>query len=250
MVRNWKKKSALLLKLFCLCVMLIWGFCIGKYSVFPYDIMLKTRNYLFPGSGDSEPQSWRFKVDHFSTLDSKADYVLVGDSITNYAEWSELIPGFRIANRGISGDTTKGVLKRMDQIIAMNPAVVYIMLGVNDVLHSYNDDEIQSNYKEIIDHLRLAQIKVVLVSTVHVRFENDEKFNDSISRLNHYLKSYVVGKTEVLYIDLNKSLSEGNRLKLKYSEDGIHLKADAYLVWAKYLKEDMVLSMSGNTNGS
>jgi lysophospholipase L1-like esterase len=43
-------------------------------------------------------------------------------------------PGLKVANRGISGDTTRGVLIRMQgDVLALNPKGVVILIGTNDL---------------------------------------------------------------------------------------------------------------------
>jgi hypothetical protein len=59
---------------------------------------------------------------------------MLGDSITTLTDWKALLPSFDVANRGIPGDTTKGVLERIDNIISMSPKCVAVMLVVNDLI--------------------------------------------------------------------------------------------------------------------
>ena len=54
----------------------------------------------------------------------RGSVVLLGDSITQGwgEDFSAWFPGMKIANRGISGDTTRGVLIRMDaDVLKLNP---------------------------------------------------------------------------------------------------------------------------------
>ncbi|MGL4621995.1 MAG: GDSL-type esterase/lipase family protein, partial [Chroococcidiopsis sp.] len=46
-----------------------------------------------------------------------SDIVFLGDSITDECEWSELLENPHVKNRGISGDTTMGVLNRLEDIV-------------------------------------------------------------------------------------------------------------------------------------
>jgi len=41
---------------------------------------------------------------------------MVGDSITELADWRAFLPGFDVVNQGISGDTTVGLLKRIELV--------------------------------------------------------------------------------------------------------------------------------------
>jgi hypothetical protein len=57
---------------------------------------------------------YQHKKQRFESYKTKADIVMIGDSITDGAEWHEMFPQLNIVNRGISGDTTVGVLNRLD----------------------------------------------------------------------------------------------------------------------------------------
>jgi lysophospholipase L1-like esterase len=45
---------------------------------------------------------------------------MLGDSITDEGEWTELL-GFNVKNRGISGDTIERILHRLDTILESKP---------------------------------------------------------------------------------------------------------------------------------
>lgn len=62
--------------------------------------------------------------------------VFLGDSITQ--GWGgglgAAFPGIKVANRGIAGDTTRGVLLRLaEDVLALDPAAVVLLLGTNDL---------------------------------------------------------------------------------------------------------------------
>ena len=62
--------------------------------------------------------------------------VFLGDSITQ--GWGDglgaAFPGMKVANRGISGDTTRGVLIRLEEdVLALDPAAVVLLIGTNDL---------------------------------------------------------------------------------------------------------------------
>ena len=52
----------------------------------------------------------------------KPDVVMIGDSLTDGAEWREIFPDQKIVNRGIDSDTTDGVLARLDEIVSIKPS--------------------------------------------------------------------------------------------------------------------------------
>ena len=62
--------------------------------------------------------------------------VFLGDSITQ--GWGHglgaVFPGVKVANRGISGDTTRGVLIRLkEDVLDLNPRAVVMLIGTNDL---------------------------------------------------------------------------------------------------------------------
>ena len=78
--------------------------------------------------------SWQRRVDVWKTIPAKKNgVVFVGSSIVEEGPWTLLFPGETIINRGISGDTTSGVLDRLDEIIALEPEKVFLYIGGNDL---------------------------------------------------------------------------------------------------------------------
>src|SRR6476660_2498547 len=62
--------------------------------------------------------------------------VLLGDSITQGwgEDFSYWFPGMKMANRGISGDTTRGVLIRVQEdVLTLQPQAVVLLIGTNDL---------------------------------------------------------------------------------------------------------------------
>jgi acyl-CoA thioesterase-1 len=68
----------------------------------------------------------------------------------------------RVINAGVSGDTTAGGLRRVDAVLALQPAIVILELGANDGLRGIGLDEIRANLEAIITRLRAADVEVVL----------------------------------------------------------------------------------------
>lgn len=70
--------------------------------------------------------------------------------------------GYRVANAGISGDTTSGGLARVDSVLALKPVIVILELGGNDGLRGIPIAVTRSNLEKMIQTLTSAGIKVVL----------------------------------------------------------------------------------------
>ena len=83
--------------------------------------------------------------------------VFLGDSLTDRAEWAEFFPDKRIINRGVGGDTTEGVLNRLDEIIffrALDDATLRQIARqkITLIINRFKEKEIRINVEDpIID---------------------------------------------------------------------------------------------------
>lgn len=83
--------------------------------------------------------------------------VFLGDSITQ--NWEKglagAFPGLKIANRGISGDTTRGVLLRLQEdVLSLDPAAVVLLIGTNDLEEGATPETVVSNLRLIVQQLK------------------------------------------------------------------------------------------------
>jgi len=70
---------------------------------------------------------------------------------------------YRIDNQGVSGDTTTDGLARIDNVIAVHPALVLLEFGGNDGLRGIPVTSTQENLDQMIALLKAAKIPVVLL---------------------------------------------------------------------------------------
>src|SRR6476620_4284261 len=83
-------------------------------------------------------KTWRERRAKFAEQKSQQKHALVflGDSITQ--GWGDdfrgKFPHLKVANRGISGDTSRGLLARLDDdVLALDPSCIVLLIGTNDV---------------------------------------------------------------------------------------------------------------------
>jgi acyl-CoA thioesterase-1 len=69
---------------------------------------------------------------------------------------------YRVANMGISGDTTQDGIERLSLVLAEKPAIVLLELGANDGLRGQPVPGTEANLAQIIEALQKAGAKVVL----------------------------------------------------------------------------------------
>jgi acyl-CoA thioesterase-1 len=69
---------------------------------------------------------------------------------------------YRVVNAGISGDTTKDGLERVDRVIAMKPTLVVVEFGGNDGLRGLRIEDTRANLDGIVGRLVASGTRVVL----------------------------------------------------------------------------------------
>jgi len=161
--------------------------------------------------------------------------VLAGDSLTQWFP-RDLFPKSKAwLNQGISGETSTGLLKRLQLLDSTEPETFFIMIGINDLLQGVTDEVLLANQQQIIDNLRRIhpQSKIVLQSILpHSRQSLIDKIpNSRIRKINERLKAIATQKG-ALYLDLHPLFtdSQGN-LRTELGTDGLHLSRQGYQVW-------------------
>ena len=178
---------------------------------------------------------WRERTSLFRTLPGHADVVMIGDSLTDGAEWAELFPQQRIANRGIDSDTTDGVLARLDDILAARPRQAFLMIGINDFADLQRDaDAVFADYRAIVAKLERAGVKVVVQSTLpcnaaKAAWKSCAAILGRIGQLNARLAT--LASKNVRFVDLRPVLAAGGGLGDKFTYDGVHLNGEGYRRW-------------------
>ena len=97
--------------------------------------------------------------------------VCFGDSLTygtgaakgmDYPSQLSKLIGFEVINAGVPGDTTAKALNRINEIINMNPRIVLITLGGNDLKNKMNKETVFKNLEQIIQTIQKNGALVIL----------------------------------------------------------------------------------------
>jgi lysophospholipase L1-like esterase len=183
---------------------------------------------------------WKHRVDLFQKLPNpKGEICFLGDSITDGCEWGELTGNKKCTNRGISGDTAWGVLNRIGEVTEGKPDKVFLMIGTNDLSRDKNHFEVRDKIGEVIDAIRTQspKTKIYLQSVLPVIDGRVPRYeNRNIDALNPELEKLAAEK-KVTFINLNPLFKDANgQLKPEFTEDGLHLKGNAYRLWFEQIK--------------
>ncbi len=167
--------------------------------------------------------------------------VFLGDSITQ--GWGANIGGafgkVKVANRGISGDTTRGVLIRLQEdVLALNPSGVVILIGTNDLEERATPATIAANLKLIIAALKKHNSKMpIVLCEVMPSSATKKRPADKIKEINKLYKAAVQGDAQITVVDTWTLFAnaQGDAKKPEFP-DLLHPNKLGYAKWAAALK--------------
>ena len=172
----------------------------------------------------------------FSLLNSTDRIVIVGDSRVDEGEWDDLLGREDVANRGISGDTTSGLLARLDGTFAGEADVGVIQIGINDLMQGRPVEQVERSFREILQRLAESKrVKTLVLTSVLLTGENSRDLNAKVQELNARL-ARMAEEQGATWLDVNERLAPGGYLESQYTNDGTHLTGDGYQVFASMLK--------------
>src|SRR5271170_5845870 len=149
----------------------------------------------------------------------------LGKSYPDYLQTALDAKGYhyRVVNEGISGNTTKDGVVRVDGIVAMKPAVVVVEFGGNDGLRGLRIQDSRANLDRIVATLKAAGTKVVLAGiTLPPDYGPDyiKQFNETYALLAKkynvpllpFLLKGVFGVDGMMQRDSTHATAEGNKI--------------------------------------
>lgn len=125
-----------------------------------------------------------------------------------------------IMNKGLSGDTTTSALSRINEVLALEPGIVIILLGGNDVIRRIPKGETFQNLERIIENFQSEGAVVILLGVRGgILFDGYDKDFESLSKKHN--TAYVSNVLDNLITNQ------------KYMSDGIHPNDQGYAMIAK-----------------
>lgn len=191
------------------------------------------------------PEHYKKRTQLFAKEKASTGKVLfLGNSITEGGDWKKLLGDSTVVNRGIGGDVTFGVLKRLDEVARFKPSKVFLLIGINDLSKGIPEEVVLQNIFTIVSELKTksqgTHVFVQSLLPVNPSFKNfpaGYALNESVITINTQL-SKIEKKFGYTYIDIYKGFADKEGLMTtKFSTDGLHLNLAGYQHWVKMLKE-------------
>ena len=157
----------------------------------------------------------------------EVDVAFIGDSLTDGYDLNAYYTDITVVNRGIGGDTTFGLEKRLEvSLYDLQPKVVVMLIGANNFKTMFE------NYENILIGLRdnLPNSKIVILSLTSMG--KDWGKNNQLAAFNNVKIKALAEKYGYEYVDLYTPLlnMETNEIYESYTTDGGHLTPLGYQV--------------------
>ncbi len=180
------------------------------------------------------------------------DVLFMGDSITDFwrndsgpfagkAVMDRTWPELNIANFGIAGDTTQGVLYRLanGEGEGFTPKAIMLMIGTNNAA--------ANNYMEIAEGIgaivldmetRWPEAEILLLG-IFPRSTPDDPIRDELHRINEII-ARLDAHERVHYLDIGEVfMDDEGVISRDIMSDLLHPSSDGYELWAEAVKEPL-----------
>jgi len=186
------------------------------------------------------------------------DLLFMGDSITDFwrnagapgvdnpqmagkAVFDKYFGGMKVANFGISGDTTQGVLYRLrdGEGRGFQPKAIMLMIGTNNV-GACTSAEIAEGVGAVVLELRhdFPEAKILLLG-IFPRANPGDPVREALLGVNPIIARLGDGE-HVFYLDIGaKFLDAGGVLQPDIMADKVHPTEKGYEIWARAVQEPL-----------
>jgi lysophospholipase L1-like esterase len=223
-----------------------------------YPGLLEVRPPL-PNTAIAPSLAPQFQAKHQANLvvtrQGDAELLLVGDSITDFwrngdgayagkAVLDQHFGQWKIANFGIAGDTTQGVLYRLQngEGTGFSPRAIMVMIGTNNTARN-SAAEIAEGVGAVVLQLQrdFPQAKILLLG-IFPRSRPNDPVRAQIAEINRIIAR--LHSPRVQYMDIGAGfLDAAGNIPADVMSDGLHPSAKGYEIWAQAVKEPLTRLM-------
>lgn len=162
-----------------------------------------------------------------------------------------------VFNLGIIGETTKGLLERIDtECVARKPDIIIVKIGANDSrFNNVNEESVETpiaefkrNIQKIIKICKKYASKIIFLGNTPVNeskttptiWSNTEYFtNKNIKKYDDIIKT-ICKKEDVVFLDIFNNWIKIDYKKLLDKEDGLHPNSKGHQKIFEIVKEFLI----------
>ena len=207
-----------------------------------------------------------FQAKHQANLEvarqGDAELLLMGDSITDFWRNAEgpfagkpvldrYFAEWKIANFGIAGDTTQGVLYRLQngEGEGFEPRAIMLMIGTNNTARNTAAEIAEGVGAVVLALQRSFPDAKILLLGVFPRGRANDPVRATIDTINSTIAKLHDG-SRVHYLDIGEQFldADGN-IPADVMSDALHPSTKGYEIWAKAVEQPLRQLMGGAPSG-
>jgi lysophospholipase L1-like esterase len=195
--------------------------------------------------GKHSPElQWGQEIRAFEAADKSnpppRDAVLfIGSSSIRYwTNVAQAFPGHQVINRGFGGSHLSDSVALVDRIVTpYKPRLVLLYAGDNDIASGMSPEQVLGDFKAFAGRIHAARPNTRIAYLAIKPCPAREKFLDRVKVVNRLIREYTAGDERLIYVDTFTPIltGDGKPRADVYRQDGLHLNARGYALWASIL---------------
>jgi lysophospholipase L1-like esterase len=153
-----------------------------------------------------------------------------GDETSQYAYWlMKAHPEWEVINQGVNAQRSDVIAGRFEEdVIALKPAVVVIIAGVNDVYQGRPAKHVKDQLAAMYKRAQKAGITVIAGSIIPYNSATPDQ-NARMHEINDWIRAQAQADPRILFVDTRAAVTApGQPDTLISSPDGLHPDAAGY----------------------
>lgn len=190
-------------------------------------------------------EQWEEAIQAFEQMDEtdpppEGAILFAGSSsIRLWTTLTEDFPDARIINRGFGGSQMSDLIHFADRIVTpYTPRLILVYEGDNDVAAGKTAEQVFTDYREFVslvhDALPDTRIAFIAIKPSLAR----RALMDEMRKANGLIEEYAGARDHLDYIDIFTPMlgEDGEPLPDVFVEDGLHMNAAGYAIWAEAVR--------------
>ena len=207
----------------------------GSFTLLVLAFLIVRNQFLFDSS-PKEKDNAVFEKKVEKVIDD--NYLFIGDAHTKNFDFDSFQLDYHYINMGDENFLLEDLLSDIKKkVYDFNPSIIFIQVGMNDILDGRSIDQVVDDLKEIILKIRENRpyANIYLESIYPINKEIDDFDDDDYKDINNYsIVNYnksledLCESLNISYLDIFSELSVNNQLNETYTDDGLSLNDNGY----------------------
>jgi lysophospholipase L1-like esterase len=165
--------------------------------------------------------------------------LFVGSSSIRLWNLSDSFPGVATINRGFGGSQLADSVQFAERIvIPYRPKLIVVYAGDNDIAAGKTPAQVAADFKHFVGKVRPALPETPIAFLSIKPSIKRWALVDRIRATNRLIEQYAADGDQLRYVDVFTPMlgADGLPRKELFREDGLHLNAEGYKLWAETLR--------------